>query len=271
MGEGRRLEKEVVVNATPDQVWEAISTGPGISAWFVPHEIDPETGEAGADFGGGNTQGGRVLAWEPGKRLVFGGPESESEERADFSLEFLIEGREGGATVLRLVQSGFFEGDDWEAEFENFSTGWDLYFHNLAEYFNHFAGLPVVNVVTSSFTSLDGDAVWARFHRELGLHPSTAVGDRVHLTPAGTEAIMGVVDVRSRGVLGVRTAHGFYRFLGVGADAHCTVNTAHYFYGVDLDRAERTAIWQAWLDRLFHDSQKGSDTDDQDRSDQCFR
>ena len=34
---GRRsVEAEVEVPGTPEEVWQAIATGPGISSWFVP-------------------------------------------------------------------------------------------------------------------------------------------------------------------------------------------------------------------------------------------
>jgi uncharacterized protein YndB with AHSA1/START domain len=34
---GRRsIQVEVEVPGSPDEVWEAIATGPGISSWFVP-------------------------------------------------------------------------------------------------------------------------------------------------------------------------------------------------------------------------------------------
>ena len=36
-----RNEKEIEVPGTPEQVWEAIATGPGITAWFMPAEVDP--------------------------------------------------------------------------------------------------------------------------------------------------------------------------------------------------------------------------------------
>lgn len=29
------LRKEITLDATPQQVWEAIATGPGIDAWFM--------------------------------------------------------------------------------------------------------------------------------------------------------------------------------------------------------------------------------------------
>ena len=32
----RRLEKSIELDATPEQVWAAIATGPGIDSWFVP-------------------------------------------------------------------------------------------------------------------------------------------------------------------------------------------------------------------------------------------
>ena len=39
--EGRRsISLQVEVPGTPQQVWEAIATGPGISAWFVPSQVD---------------------------------------------------------------------------------------------------------------------------------------------------------------------------------------------------------------------------------------
>ena len=104
-----------------------------------------------ADFGAGNTQAGRVLESEPGRRVVYGAPGPDGEP--PMTLEFLVEGRDGGTTALRLVQSGFFDGDDWEAEYDGFGKGWDMFLHNLAEYFRHFPGLPAATVVATGFMS----------------------------------------------------------------------------------------------------------------------
>ena len=42
---GRRsVQVEVEVPGTPEQVWQAIATGPGVGAWFVPTEIDGRIG-----------------------------------------------------------------------------------------------------------------------------------------------------------------------------------------------------------------------------------
>ncbi|HEY6739595.1 MAG TPA: SRPBCC domain-containing protein [Actinopolymorphaceae bacterium] len=246
MSERRQVEKEIRLDATPEEVWELISTGPGLSAWFVPHDFDDDAGGS-ADFGGGNTQAGRLLDVEPGRRIVFGAPEDENGV-VPMALEFLVEGRDGGGTVLRLVQSGFM-GDDWEAEYH--SSGWDLFLHNLSSYLTHFAGRRATGVVATVFTSAGAATVWERFFRALGVRSDVEVGEKVSLASSLPETVTGIVDVRAQGVFGIRADHALYRFVGEGADAFGMVSLTHYFYGVDVDLTERTAAWQGWLEGLF--------------------
>src|SRR3990170_123319 len=49
---GRRsVEAEVEVPGTPEEVWQAIATGPGISSWFVPTRVEERVGGAAiSDF-----------------------------------------------------------------------------------------------------------------------------------------------------------------------------------------------------------------------------
>ncbi|MBM7783482.1 SRPBCC family protein [Tenggerimyces flavus] len=242
----RRVEKSIVLDATPEEVWDAVATGPGMSSWFVPHTYDDSGGGAEADFGGGQTAGGRVLDLEPGRRVVYGAPEGTPQDQAGLALEFLVEGRAQGSTVLRLVQSGF-SAEDWEQQYEGMSRGWDQYLHNLVSYFAYFRGKPVTNVVGLTFTTADAVAVWAGFHAALGISPSVEVGDKVTLKPVGIPAIEGVVDVHDPGCLGVRSEVGLHRFGGFGGMA----TVAHYFYGVSLDATEATKNWQSWLTKLF--------------------
>ena len=39
-----RMERTYEVAATPEQVWDAIATADGISAWMVPTRLDPQIG-----------------------------------------------------------------------------------------------------------------------------------------------------------------------------------------------------------------------------------
>jgi uncharacterized protein YndB with AHSA1/START domain len=60
MTDNRRLELEVEVPGTPEQVWEAIATGPGITAWFADTRIDGD--EIAFDMGSGIASTGVVTA-----------------------------------------------------------------------------------------------------------------------------------------------------------------------------------------------------------------
>ena len=37
----RAIRLEVEAPGTPDELWEMIATGPGITSWFVPAQVDP--------------------------------------------------------------------------------------------------------------------------------------------------------------------------------------------------------------------------------------
>jgi uncharacterized protein YndB with AHSA1/START domain len=250
----RRLEKRVELDATPDDVWRAIATGPGIATWFVPHEVEPrEGGTVEQDYGGGFTTRGRVTAWEPGHRFAYGGFEQAGDGRPDYAYEFIVEGRDGGGTVLRFVQSGFLDGADWDDEYDSFDAGWSLFLGNLRSYLRHFPGLPARNAVAMSYTAGKAREIWPEVHRALGLAGHPSVGDVVTLAPAGPAPITGVVDVANEEFLGVRSDHGLHR-IGVEGEDGCGVSAYHYVYGRAVDTAALTADWQNWLAVLFPES-----------------
>ncbi len=246
----RRLEKRVDLDATPEQVWDAIATGPGISAWFVPHRVEPRAGgEVDAQFGGGFDVTGRVTAWDEGKRFAYGSAETPPDGTANYVFEFVVEGRDGGGTVLRFVQSGFLD-EGWEGEYDSFDVGWDLFFGNLRSYLEHFPGQPACTVVTMGFAPGSAREAWPVLHGALGLPGRPALGSTVTLTPEGPPPITGVVDVAGDAFLGVRSAHGLHRIGAEGEDG-CGVSAYHYFYGEPVATGALTADWQAWLAGLF--------------------
>jgi uncharacterized protein YndB with AHSA1/START domain len=252
----RRLEKDIELDADPDQVWEAIATGPGIATWFVPHRVEPrEGGAVGQDYGSGFETAGRITAWEPvsadGRgRFAYGSFEPPADGRPDYAFEFLVTGRDGGGTVVRFVQSGFLDGADWDGEYDSFDAGWSLFFENLRSYFAHFSGLPAQNVVTMGWTSGTADTVWPVLYGGLGLTGRPDLGSEVTLAPDGPAPITGVVDVMTEEFLGVRSARGLHRFGAEGSEG-CGVSAYHYFYGEPVDAAALTQEWQAWLTRHF--------------------
>lgn len=240
----KRIEKSIELDATPEEVWEAVATGEGMACWFVPHRFDPPEGGVGArvvsDFGSGNVSEATVREWEPGRRYA------SSADGDPQVVEFLVEGRDGGGAVLRLIHSGI-TGEDWEAEYH--SHGWDGFLANLRRYFDHFRGLPPATVSIIAFSDLDKDGIWALFDSALGIDRQLAVGDTVRLTPDGLDPIDGVVVVAEPGNLGIRSDRGVHFFSGDGAWGMVTVT--HYYYGEGLDRDALTAGWQRWTDSLF--------------------
>jgi uncharacterized protein YndB with AHSA1/START domain len=245
------IREEVTVDATPEQVWEAIATGPGIDAWFMGrNEVEPREGGTVRMTLGPYAEEATVTAWEPPRRFAYRG--GEGEDGSFMAFEYLIEGRQGGGTVVRLVQSGVLGGDDWEAEYDALRKGWPMYLRTLAQYLAHFPGRTATPVSAQGPMQADQDRVWEALKRGLGLTGTVTEGDQARFTLDGTEH-QGVVDAVHHAssadeptFLGVRTADGLYRFLGRGG----TVGVGHHIFAeVDQQQAERS--WQAWLARLF--------------------
>jgi uncharacterized protein YndB with AHSA1/START domain len=246
----RVIRLSVEVPGTPEQVWEAIATGPGIDAWFMGrNEVEPREGGRTAMTIGPSTEEGTVTAWDPPRRFAYGGRYPDAEDFMAF--EWLIEGRDDGTCVLRLVQSGVL-GDDWESEYDALDTGWDMFLHQLAQYLAWFRGRAAAPVMAVVPDAGDVEQIWPRLYDGLGLDGPATEGDKVRLTPEGLNPIEGVVDYVSPDTLGVRTEDGLYRFV---RGHNGMVAAGHHLYadGVDADEAERA--WQAWLGRLFQTSQ----------------
>jgi len=243
------LRKEITLDATPEQVWEAIATGPGIDAWFMGrNQVEPRQGGRMSMTIGEHTEEATVTAWEPPRRLAYRGGSPDGSEFMAF--EWLIEGRDDGTCVLRLVQSGVL-GEDWEAEYDALARGWNMYLHQLAQYLRFFRGRPVTPVMAMLPGAGGADHVWSVLSAGLGLSGPATEGDKVRLTPEGLEPIEGVVDYVSPEALGVRTDDGLYRFIR-GYDG--TVAAGHHLFSGDVDPTEAERAWQRWLARLFQTS-----------------
>ncbi len=249
MGHHFELHKDIELTATPEQVWEAIATGPGIDSWFMGRsEVEPREGGRSSLTMGGHTEEATVTAWEPGKRFAI---RSESGPAGGFNaIEYLIEGRDQGATVLRLVQSGVL-GDIWETEYEAMQAGWDMYLGTLAAYLAHFPGR--VGAPVAAFRPGAGtpDQVWAAVAGALGITGPVAEGQRARLTVDGLPPIDGVVDLAGLPTyLGVRTDDALYRFLHSGTERGNVLVLGHHVFAPGQDPAQAEQAWQAWVNAL---------------------
>lgn len=235
------------VDATPEQVWDAIATGPGIDSWFMGRtEVDPgDGGTVRTDFGG-YTPESTVTAWEPSKRFAY--HSGEAEDGRFIAYEFLIEGRDKGSTVLRTVTSGFLPGDDWEAEYDAMTKGGAMFLHTLVEYLTHFAGRTATPITAFGPPVSDWEQAWAVLHQELGLGARVAAGDQVRFVPDGGGPVEGVVYFVNPHALGVRTHDALYRFVQ-GFQGGMVV--MHEMFTDDVEQQATERSWQSWLTRVF--------------------
>ncbi|MCG5213921.1 SRPBCC family protein [Streptosporangium sp. KLBMP 9127] len=240
------VHKELTLDATPEQVWQAIATGPGIDSWYMGrNEIDPGAGGATRLTIGGHTEAADVTAWEPSKRLAYRGETGEN--GAFMAFEWLIEARDRGSTVLRLVHNGFL-GDDWETEYDALNKGWDMYLHKLVQYLTYFPGRTATPVFAARPEAGAPDHAFASIRAALGLTAPVAEGDHVRLTPDGFAPIEGVVDYVSPTFLGVRTSDALYRFI---YGMRSTFVVGHHLFAGHPDPERADAAWQSWLDHTF--------------------
>lgn len=250
----RWVEMEFITPGTPDQVWQAMATGPGNSAWFTSATVEERAGgEIVFDFGAHGTQKAEVTTWEPPHR--FGYVERDwSKGAPPVATEITITARSGDRCVVRMVHSLFSSEDDWDDQMEGFEQGWPGFFEVLRLYLAHFAGQPAASFMAMASVEGDDLAVWKGYLQDLGL-AGADVGESRSM-PAHPEALAGVIERVEQGrqiryVLmrldapsaGVAIA-GTYR-----AGPRVNVSMTVYYYGEHADAHARASErrWREWL------------------------
>lgn len=241
MGEHFERSQEAPVPASPEEVWEAIASGPGIDRWFLGNNR-VEQGPGGVvatDFPG--IPATHIEVWDPPHRLVHAN--QPGEDGRFIAYEFLVEGRPDSTTVVRVVTSGFLPGDDWEDEFEAMTTGGALFFATLVQALTHFRGRRAVSVTAFGPVPTDVEAAWARLGEALGA-PDLGAGDRVAIRLDARAPVEGEVYLRNRDTVGIRAHDALYRFI---AGFRGPMLAAHHLFEPGIDAAAHRVAWEAWL------------------------
>jgi uncharacterized protein YndB with AHSA1/START domain len=134
-----RIERSVILAGAPHEVWQALTTAEGLSAWFGERaSIDLRPGGAAAiSFAGGLTVGLRVERVE--KPTVFAYtwrlPDLPEDDPRRTYVEFTLEPH-GDGTLLRVVETGFAQlpVDTRLETYESHSEGWARELAELAEH-----------------------------------------------------------------------------------------------------------------------------------------
>jgi len=244
------IREDIELEATPEQVWQAIATGPGIDSWLMGrNQVQPGLGGRAQMDMGGFVAESTITAWEPARHFAFRG--DPGPDGAFHAFEYIIEARDGGSTVLRFVHSGFL-GEDWEAEYNGLRKGDPVYLFKLGQYVKHFFGRAVTPVAAYVPQTPGREGAWEAVHGALGLSGPVRVGERVHLTPAGLAPLDGVVDYLSEEFLDVRTDDGIYVFIYGYSGAFVL---GHHLFAKPgeepADEKEAGEAWQSWLAGVF--------------------
>jgi uncharacterized protein YndB with AHSA1/START domain len=258
-GTGKRwVEMEIVTPGTPEQVWNALATGPGNTAWFTKTTIEERVGGAlRFDFGANGSSSGEVTRWDPPHG--FGYVERDwSKGAPPVATEITITSRSGDQCVVRMVHSLFSTADDWDDQLEGFESGWPGFFEVLRIYLSHFAGMKAASFIAQVVVEADQLEIWKRLNDALGVAGANAGESRI--TGTTPEALSGVVesvrqDAKQRGIL-MRLgapAPGAALIGTYGAGPNVTVSMCLFFYGDDAEpiAAASEPRWQNWLVETF--------------------
>ena len=138
----RAIDKEVVVAATLDQVWESWTTREGIVGFFAPDaRIEPRVGGAfqiyidpGAAPGAKGADDMRFLALQPKKMISFdwNAPPSLPEARAQRTFVVVrFAPLDEKTTRITLHHTGWGEGGEWDKAYAYFDRAWGNVLGNL--------------------------------------------------------------------------------------------------------------------------------------------
>jgi uncharacterized protein YndB with AHSA1/START domain len=248
-----RLELELVVPGSPDQVWDAIATAEGISSWMVPTDLDAhEGGKVVFHMGPEDASHGRVTAFEPTRRIEFEEHWEILTGHTDAIVtplvtEFVVEARSGGTCVVRVVTSAFGVGADWENEFfEEMARGWAAMLDNLRIYLAHFPGRHATPlwVSVNDFPAPPEETAQA-LARALGVgapgDPVTAFGNTGRVERVIANHFLLRLDEPMAGLVSVYTM-GLEEGSGVHMQAYLFSEGAE-----DYVRREQPT-WQSWLE-----------------------
>jgi uncharacterized protein YndB with AHSA1/START domain len=235
---GRRsIAVEVEVAGTPEEVWEAIATGPGMSSWFVPTELDAAAGKKTAHFGPGMDSESKITAWDPPRRYV-----TESDDfgpdTPTVATEWIVEAREGGKCVVRVVNSLFASTDDWDNQLESLESGWPAFFRILELYLARFRGQPCSYFSVMSIVPGPEAPVW----KSLNSAPLKGTVEMVR-DSKGAFKLVGLE----------APAPGFAMLNTCGMGSQVMALITFYLYGEQgaAAAARDEAWWQAWMQEQF--------------------
>jgi uncharacterized protein YndB with AHSA1/START domain len=118
----RKLQFEVIVPAPAGKVWEAMSTTDGLITWLAPDaKVDLRPGGDWLALFPGTAGGGTIISFIAGRRIEISALApavfpTVRKERTNAVFE--LEPVDPGSTLVRLTQTGWKDGPEWDKAFD---------------------------------------------------------------------------------------------------------------------------------------------------------
>ncbi len=251
----RSVQLEFEVPGTPEQVWQAIATGPGISSWLFPTDVEEREGGAVAfHIAPGWESSGNVTGWEPPRRFAYEEPDW-APNAPPLATEFIIEPRTGDVCIVRLVHSLFASGDEWDDQLEGFETGWRSFFNILRLYLLHFSGQRVASFRVMGTAPVPESNAWEALTGALGLARASE-GQRWSAPASGPPPLAGIIEragdslhVHELKLLLDKPAPGIALFgvYTLGGKVHAAISFFLFGDQAPAVVARDEPLWRAWM------------------------
>jgi uncharacterized protein YndB with AHSA1/START domain len=280
----RYVEAEVEVPGSPEEVWRAIATADGISSWFVPtrteRDLDGRPIRLISSFGPGMDSVAEVKVWDPPRRFVAENEEGSGEHGpGTVATEWIVEARQGGTCLVRVVHRWFTDSDDWDGQFEGHAYGWaSAFFRILKLYLTHFPGQECTAFDLAAFSPSPGPETWTliasafepdhttgRFEATKGAPTLSGTLESTEVTdpellhareraPQVVAALEGMDGEDPQLLLRLdRPASGLAHVFIMAMGDQTMVSMRFFFYGDGAPTAAATAErqWSGWLAERF--------------------
>jgi len=129
----RTIELTIDINATLEEVWQALTTGEGIARWFAPYAaVTPgEGGSVSVGWDPKEMWEAPITVWEPQRRMqTTSEMPSKDGGMVRLAVDYYLE-VQGGRVRVRLVHSGFDESTSWDDYIDGLDAGWSFFLFNL--------------------------------------------------------------------------------------------------------------------------------------------
>ena len=258
---GRRgVAVTVELDVTPEQCWQAIATGAGISSWFLPTDVDERVGgEIRFHFAPGESSGGSVTAWEPPALFSYVEKGGWMPGAPDLATDCTIEPLPGGGCRLRIAHSMQADGAQWDDTFKGFAVGWASAFRVLRRYVREHPGERAASFRIGGGSKASRVETWRMLRAALALDNAGTNG-RYTSAGAGAPLLAGTLEaatpdgIAEEAFVYVDTpARGYAVFTVHGWGGGTQVTLSVFLFGADAAAvaARDEPAWKAWIERTL--------------------